>query len=161
LRPWKTREAFQTMPQATKPTAFSASNQRVAEFRAADGPDRHRGGAEQIGVPTISDAGMSPACRRTRAWPSSMPCDHRRERYSVEVSNDMGSPERVMQLIRRTSKMQVSRHASRTLGAPCSKSVCTGNKFSRKTVVSHHNGNQKGADRRFSSMNAAIATNFS
>ena len=26
LRPWKTREAFQTMPQATKPTAFSASD---------------------------------------------------------------------------------------------------------------------------------------
>ena len=25
LRPWNTREAFQTMPQATKPTAFSAS----------------------------------------------------------------------------------------------------------------------------------------
>ncbi|MEY9727303.1 hypothetical protein ABIA07_003204 [Bradyrhizobium yuanmingense] len=24
LRPWKTRAAFQTMPQATKPTAFSA-----------------------------------------------------------------------------------------------------------------------------------------
>ncbi len=25
LRPWNTRDAFQTMPQATKPTAFSAS----------------------------------------------------------------------------------------------------------------------------------------
>ena len=25
LRPWNTREAFQTMPQATKPTALSAS----------------------------------------------------------------------------------------------------------------------------------------
>ena len=25
LRPWNTREAFHTMPQATKPTAFSAS----------------------------------------------------------------------------------------------------------------------------------------
>ena len=26
LRPWKTREAFHTMPQATKPSACSASN---------------------------------------------------------------------------------------------------------------------------------------
>jgi len=25
LRPWNTREAFQTMPQATKPTAFNPS----------------------------------------------------------------------------------------------------------------------------------------
>ena len=32
LRPWNTREAFQTMPQATKPTAFSASNSVSPSF---------------------------------------------------------------------------------------------------------------------------------
>ena len=49
LRPWNTREAFQTMPQATKPTALSASESSVAERAAGERPQRDRGGAEQIG----------------------------------------------------------------------------------------------------------------
>ena len=37
------------MPQAMKPTAFSASDSVLAELSAADGPDRDGGRAEQIG----------------------------------------------------------------------------------------------------------------
>ena len=35
LRPWNTREAFQTMPQATKPTALSASESSSPSAPAA------------------------------------------------------------------------------------------------------------------------------
>ena len=49
LRPWNTRDAFQTMPQATKPTAFSASESISPSQRAGERPERDRRRAEQIG----------------------------------------------------------------------------------------------------------------
>ena len=74
LRPWNTREAFQTMPQATKPTRIQRQRKHLAKRVAGEGPERDRCGAEQIGAcPTISAPGCSPACRRTAAWLPALP----------------------------------------------------------------------------------------
>ena len=97
LRPWNTREAFQTMPQATKPTAFSASESSLAEHAAGERPQRDRGGAEQIG-------GSPPFQRRDFFLPaeeqqhgSQHGRDHGGNEIKREVSSDMGHPAIVMQ----------------------------------------------------------------
>ena len=69
LRPWKIREAFQTMPQATKPSACSASktgSPSMAPPRSRARPTPHRANRP---CPTISGLKCFPVCRTATAWP--------------------------------------------------------------------------------------------
>jgi len=68
LRPRNTRAAFQTMPQATKPTAFSASTSGSPSFdppMSRSPPRRHRADSR---APHFK-AGMFSCLRRTQAGP--------------------------------------------------------------------------------------------
>ena len=74
LRPWNTRAAFHTMPQAMKPSALSASDSVSPSERADQRPQRHRRWRRaDRRSPTISAPGCSPACRKTAAWPRASP----------------------------------------------------------------------------------------
>ena len=49
LRPWNSRDAFQTMPQVDEADGVQRQRKHIAEHRACQRPERHRRCAQQIG----------------------------------------------------------------------------------------------------------------